>query len=64
MEESGVIGVEVVTDGIADCCRKLRANRRARELATSATRQLESLGTGEAPTALAALTTYVVSRKL
>jgi len=41
-----------------------RAVERARELATSATRQLESLGTGQAVTALAALATYVVSRKL
>ncbi len=41
-----------------------RAVERARELASSATRELESLGTGEAATALAALTTYVVSRKL
>jgi heptaprenyl diphosphate synthase len=41
-----------------------RAVQRARDLATSATRQLESLGTGEAAAALAALTTFVVSRKL
>jgi len=41
-----------------------RAVERARELASSARRQLESLGDGEAATALAALTTYVVSRKL
>jgi geranylgeranyl pyrophosphate synthase len=41
-----------------------RALERARELSSSARRQLESLGTGEAAEALAALTNYVVSRKL
>jgi heptaprenyl diphosphate synthase len=41
-----------------------RAIERARELAASARRQLESLGTGEAVAALESLTTYVVSRKL
>jgi len=41
-----------------------RALDRARELAFEARQQLETLGTGEAQVALAALTTYVVSRKL
>lgn len=41
-----------------------RALERARELASEARRQLETLGAGEAQVALAALTTYVVSRKL
>ena len=40
------------------------ALERARELASEARRQLETLGAGEAQVALAALTTYVVSRKL
>ena len=41
-----------------------RAIERASELASDARRQLETLGAGEAQVALAALTTYVVSRKL
>jgi geranylgeranyl pyrophosphate synthase len=41
-----------------------RAIERARQLASDARRELETLGHGEAQTALAALTTYVVSRKL
>jgi heptaprenyl diphosphate synthase len=41
-----------------------RALEQARQLAVEARRQLESLGAGEAQVALAALTTYVVSRKL
>jgi heptaprenyl diphosphate synthase component 2 len=41
-----------------------RALERARELSASARRQLETLGSGEAADALAALTNYVVSRKL
>jgi heptaprenyl diphosphate synthase len=41
-----------------------RALERARELSAAARRQLESLGAGEAGNALAALTNYVVSRKL
>jgi heptaprenyl diphosphate synthase len=41
-----------------------RAVQRARDLATSAAKQLDSLGSGEAAAALSALTTYVVSRKL
>jgi heptaprenyl diphosphate synthase len=41
-----------------------RALERARELASDARRQLESLGGGEAQSALAGLTAYVVSRKL
>jgi len=41
-----------------------RALDRARELAFEARRQLETLGAGEAQVALAALTAYVVSRKL
>jgi heptaprenyl diphosphate synthase len=41
-----------------------RALGRARELASEARRQLETLGVGEAQLALAELTTYVVSRKL
>jgi heptaprenyl diphosphate synthase len=41
-----------------------RAIERAGELAAEARRQLETLGAGEAQLALAALTTYVVSRKL
>jgi len=41
-----------------------RAIERARELASQARHQLESLGGGDAQVALAALTTYVVSRKL
>lgn len=41
-----------------------RAIERARELASDARQQLETLGGGEAQMALAALTTYVVSRKL
>ena len=41
-----------------------RALERARQLASEARQQLESLGAGEAQEALAALTTYVVSRKL
>ncbi len=42
----------------------LRALERARELSVEARRELESVGPGEAAAALAALTTYVVSRKL
>ncbi|HVD45649.1 MAG TPA: polyprenyl synthetase family protein [Candidatus Limnocylindria bacterium] len=41
-----------------------RAIERARELAASARKQLDSLGTDEAVEALASLTYYVVSRKL
>ncbi|HEY2596902.1 MAG TPA: polyprenyl synthetase family protein [Candidatus Dormibacteraeota bacterium] len=41
-----------------------RAVERARQLASEARRELEILGDGEAQRALAALTTYVVSRKL
>jgi heptaprenyl diphosphate synthase len=41
-----------------------RAIERASELASDARQQLETLGAGEAKVALAALTTYVVSRKL
>lgn len=41
-----------------------RALERARELSSEARRQLESLGAGQAGGALAALTNYVVSRKL
>lgn len=41
-----------------------RALERARELALEARKQLESLGAGDAPGALAGLTNYVVSRKL
>jgi heptaprenyl diphosphate synthase component 2 len=41
-----------------------RAIDRASELASGARQQLETLGAGEAQMALAALTTYVVSRKL
>jgi heptaprenyl diphosphate synthase len=41
-----------------------RAIERAGKLASEARRQLETLGVGEAQSALAALTTYVVSRKL
>ena len=41
-----------------------RALERARELASAARQQLDSLGGGEAGGALAALTNYVVSRKL
>jgi len=41
-----------------------RALELARERASEARRQLETLGAGEAQVALAALTTYVVSRKL
>jgi heptaprenyl diphosphate synthase len=41
-----------------------RALERARELASDARRQLETLGAGEAQVALSALATYVVSRKL
>jgi heptaprenyl diphosphate synthase len=41
-----------------------RALERARELSSEARRELESVGAGEALGALAALTTYVVSRKL
>ena len=41
-----------------------RALERAREIASEARGQLETLGAGEAKAALAALTTYVVSRKL
>ncbi len=41
-----------------------RALERAGELASEALQQLNTLGDGEAPNALAALTTYVVSRKL
>ncbi|TMB87280.1 MAG: polyprenyl synthetase family protein [Chloroflexi bacterium] len=41
-----------------------QALERARELSSEARRQLESIGDGEAAGALAALTTYVVSRKL
>ena len=41
-----------------------RAIERASELAADARQQLETLGAGEAQVALAALTTYVVSRKL
>ena len=41
-----------------------RALERARELSSAAQLQLQSLGTGEAVGALAALTNYVVSRKL
>jgi heptaprenyl diphosphate synthase len=41
-----------------------QALERARELSSKARQQLKSLGDGEAPAALAALTNYVVSRKL
>jgi len=41
-----------------------RALERARELSSEALGQLETLGADEATVALAALTTYVVSRKL
>ena len=41
-----------------------RAIERARRLASDARRELETLGNGEAQAALAALATYVVSRKL
>jgi heptaprenyl diphosphate synthase len=41
-----------------------RALERARELSSDAVQQLQRLGDGEAPSTLAALTTYVVSRKL
>jgi heptaprenyl diphosphate synthase len=41
-----------------------RALERARELSAAARKQLESLGAGEAVGTLAALTNYVVSRKL
>jgi heptaprenyl diphosphate synthase len=41
-----------------------QALERAREIASEARGQLETLGAGEAKVALAALTTYVVSRKL
>ena len=41
-----------------------RALERARELSSEARRQLESLGAGQAGGALAALTNYVVSRKI
>jgi heptaprenyl diphosphate synthase len=41
-----------------------QALERAREIASEARGQLETLGAGEAKAALAALTTYVVSRKL
>ncbi len=41
-----------------------RAIERARQLASEARRELETLGDGEAQAALAALATYVVSRKL
>jgi heptaprenyl diphosphate synthase len=41
-----------------------RALARARELSLEARKQLESLGSGDAPAALAGLTNYVVSRKL
>jgi heptaprenyl diphosphate synthase len=41
-----------------------RALDKARELSLEARRRLDSLGKGEAPAALAALTNYVVSRKL
>jgi hypothetical protein len=41
-----------------------RALERARELSSEARRQLESLSAGQAGGALAALTNYVVSRKL
>lgn len=41
-----------------------QALERARQLASEARQQLETLGVGEAQVALAALTTYVVSRKL
>ena len=41
-----------------------RAIERARQLASEARQELETLGPGETQVALAALTTYVVSRKL
>jgi heptaprenyl diphosphate synthase component 2 len=41
-----------------------KALERARELASEARRQLQSVGNGEAPNSLASLTNYVVSRKL
>jgi heptaprenyl diphosphate synthase len=41
-----------------------RALERARELSSEARQQLQALGSGDAPGALEALTTYVVSRKL
>jgi heptaprenyl diphosphate synthase len=64
-------GIELSADEaklVVDLVRASRGPRlaleRARELASSARRHLESLGSGDAAEALAALTTYVVSRKL
>jgi geranylgeranyl pyrophosphate synthase len=57
-EAHHVVELVRVSDGPA------RAIERARQLASEARRELETLGHGEAQAALAALATYVVSRKL
>jgi heptaprenyl diphosphate synthase len=62
--ELGASDAKQVVDLVRASRGPRRALERARELSSSARRQLESLGTGEAAEALAALTNYVVSRKL
>ena len=64
-------GREVTTAEALEVVDLVRASRgpqqaldKARELSSEARRRLDSLGKGEAPAALAALTNYVVSRKL
>jgi heptaprenyl diphosphate synthase len=67
LHSGGEMGAEVALE-VVELVRASkgpqRALERAGELAREARDQLESLGYGEAPTALAALTNYVVSRKL
>jgi heptaprenyl diphosphate synthase len=53
-----------IVELVRDSAGPTRAIERASQLASDARQQLETLGAGEAQAALAALTTYVVSRKL
>jgi heptaprenyl diphosphate synthase len=63
-QQLGAAEAQQVVDLVRASRGPQRALERARELSASARRQLDSLGSGEAPAALAALTNYVVSRKL
>jgi heptaprenyl diphosphate synthase len=62
-ELTGSEALEIV-ELVRDSAGPTRAIERASQLASDARQQLETLGAGEAQAALAALTTYVVSRKL
>jgi heptaprenyl diphosphate synthase component 2 len=62
--ELNVEEAQAVVDLVRASRGPQRAIDRARELAASARKQLESLGSGEAVEALSSLTNYVVSRKL